>query len=161
MFLEKRQRKRSFFHDTYQNDISCNSIIYLRYIIFRSDMGIWDNSRESRKGSKGAWSCIRAHDHTAVFPLCWTPSSFVQSRRHASYLDCQPALVPSQCTDKSSAGRTPDCSQRNHDDNTDKGELSWVTEVTMNNATSRQESHAMKFTQIYTKRNRIDLFRQQ
>ncbi|XP_077271768.1 uncharacterized protein LOC143902595 [Temnothorax americanus] len=52
------------------------------------DTGARDNSRESRKGSKGEHGRASVHTITAaVFPLCRSPSSFVQSRRHASYLD--------------------------------------------------------------------------
>lgn len=56
-----------FFHDTYRSSIRRHSIIFLRYIIFRSDTGARNNSRESRKGSKGTRSCIRAHDHGRCF----------------------------------------------------------------------------------------------
>lgn len=55
---KKRQRRRNlcrfFLRDMHRGDIRRHSIIYPRYIIFRSDTGARDNSRESRKGSKGS-----------------------------------------------------------------------------------------------------------
>jgi len=101
-----------------------HSIIFLRYIIFRSDTGAQDNSRESRKGSKGAWSCIRTHDHGRFsFVLLRLSSNHVATLRIST---ADSPLFPVNAPTKSSAGRTPDCGQRNRDDNTDKGGLSWL-----------------------------------